>query len=66
VVSFNLPFDLSQFAVDYRATRGRYLRSFSFTLWEYFDEDRRNLIFLIEVFFIEVSLIEVSPNDQMK
>ncbi len=40
VVGFNLPFDLSRLAVDVGAARGRYLRGFSFTLWEYFDGDR--------------------------
>ncbi len=39
VVAFNLPFDLSRLAVSVGEARGRYRGGFSFTLWDYEDED---------------------------
>ncbi len=38
VVGFNLPFDLSRLATDWRAARGDYEGGFSFTYWEYADK----------------------------
>src|SRR5262249_39932505 len=39
VVGFNLPYDLSRLAYDFKMARGRFAGGFSFGLWTYFNKE---------------------------